>query len=134
MDASTIVGIATALGTVIAALGGAISYYYNGKQKALQESSKLEVEKNNREIRDLSASNVFLVEEVGKIRSLFKEVSESYSILASRIEGLEHENKELRQENITLHVENKRLREQILVLSNEVEEVKKKTNFFKQQK
>lgn len=126
MDASTIAGIATALGTVIAALGGAISYYYNGKQKALQESAKLEVEKNNREIRDLSASNVFLVEEVGKIRSLFKEVSESYAVLVARIEELESVNKELHKENIMLRGENDVLREQVNTHSKELQALKKK--------
>lgn len=125
MDASTIAGIATALGTVIAALGGAFSYYYNGKQKALQESAKLEVEKNNREIRDLSASNVFLVEEVGKIRSLFKKVSESYAVLVARIEELESVNKELHKENIMLRGENDVLREQVNTHSKELQALKK---------
>lgn len=125
MDFNSIPAIATALGTVIASLGGAISYYYNGKQKAIQENAKLEMEKNSRIVRDLEASNKYLEGEIIKIRDISKEISQSYSVVVQRVESLETENKQLRQENVFLRDENSKLHAEISGMRIELAELKK---------
>lgn len=86
-----ITATATAAATVIAAIGGAISFYYNGRQKTIEET-------NNKKIEDLVESNKFLNGRLEAQRNEVLRMEEEFRLLKEEVLALRVENKDLRED------------------------------------
>lgn len=114
-----ITAIATATATVIAAIGGAMAYYFNGRQKTLGEM-------NNKQIEDLLASNKFQTERLEAQRAIVERMETEFATLKEEVLTLRVENKTMREdyeeEIKKLQGENRKLRKKIAELEDQLKE------------
>lgn len=76
--------VATAFATIIAGLGGAMTFYFNGRIKLQQEV-------NSQTVKDLLASNEFLTKEVEKLRSTYSALTDNYQHMSVELNVLKKE-------------------------------------------